>query len=141
VGLFNSDYRVAGDIEFYNRVAEQFVIICNKDVLHSVRSHRQMTSALPSAGPLYLREELVLDKWYRSHWSAQDYRKVQRFRSATRGRFHLGWIRRAALKGQVGEAAAAFWQLGKAYPMQWVLLWAALGALRKPRPILPPPEQ
>ncbi|HEY1980209.1 MAG TPA: glycosyltransferase [Xanthobacteraceae bacterium] len=144
IGLFNADYRVAGDIEFYNRVAERYPLLCNKEVLHSVRSHPRMTSALSSAGPLYLREERALDPWYRSHWSARDYRKVQRFRSATRGRFHLGWIRRTVLNGRVGAAALAFRELGGVYPLYWVIWWGILGMFRpgwKPRPTISPPQQ
>lgn len=144
IGSFNPAYRVAGDIEFYNRVAERFVIIRNKEVLHSVRSHDRMTSALSSAGPLYLQEELALENWYRRQWNAQDYRKIQRYRSATRGRFHLGWIRRAMLRGQIGRAASGLWRLGKVYPLQWVIWWQLsrlLGPRSQPQPTVPPPPR
>jgi glycosyltransferase involved in cell wall biosynthesis len=144
IGQFNADYRVAGDIEFYNRIAERYPLLCNKEVLHSVRSHPRMTSALSSAGPLYLREERALDPWYRSRWSARDYRKIQRFRSATRGRFHLGWIRRTVLNGRVGAAALALRELGGVYPLHWVIWWGILGMFRpgwKPQPTISPPQQ
>jgi glycosyltransferase involved in cell wall biosynthesis len=144
IGLFDTRYRVAGDIEFYNRVAEHFKVARNPEILHSVRSHPRMTSALSSAGPLYLQEEIALQPWYRRHWSPSDYRKIQRFRSATRGRYHLGWIRRRILGGSFGEAGKALLQLGKVYPLRWVF-WSVLIGLfrpdRKPKPVLAPPER
>jgi glycosyltransferase involved in cell wall biosynthesis len=142
IGLFDTSYRVAGDIEFYNRVAEHFKIARNPEILHSVRSHPRMTSALSSAGPLYLWEEIALQPWYRRHWSARDYRRIQRFRSATRGRYHLGWIRRRIAGGRFGEASNALWQIGRVYPLRWIL-WSALvsffGVGPKPRPTVAPP--
>jgi GT2 family glycosyltransferase len=142
VGTFNSHFQVAGDIEFYNRVAERFPVVRGIEVLHSVRTHRRMTSALATTGPLYLREELMLENWYRSRWNAKDYRKIKRFRSAARGAFHLGWIRRKAFAGKLGEAASALWQLGEVYPLHWVIWWRVSGLLRlgrNPRPTVPAP--
>jgi hypothetical protein len=63
-----------------------------------------MTSVLSTAGPLYLRDELAMERWYRSRWKPQDYQKIRRFRSATRGLYHLGWIARALRRGRIGEA-------------------------------------
>jgi glycosyltransferase involved in cell wall biosynthesis len=144
VGLFNPDYRVAGDIEFYHRVSERFPILRNIEVLHAVRSHPCATSALSTAGPLYLREELALEKWYRSRWSADDYLRIKRFRSASRGRYHLGWIVRKALRGRFGEALSAVWRLNRIYPLQWVVWWQVFGLLRpnrRPLPTVPPPRR
>jgi glycosyltransferase involved in cell wall biosynthesis len=143
VGHFNPDYRVAGDVEFYNRVSERFSIARNAAELHAVRGHRRMTSALATSGPLYLREELILDRWYRSRWSASDYRKIIRFRSESRGRFHLGWIRRMALAGRIRDAFVALWRLRKIYPLHWVIWWRIVGFIRPswhPRPTLVPPN-
>jgi glycosyltransferase involved in cell wall biosynthesis len=143
VGLFNPDYRVAGDIEFYNRVSERFAILRNLEVLHTIRSHPRMTSALSTAGPLYLREELALEEWYRSRWSADDYRKIKRFRSATRGRYHLGWIVRKALRGRFREAFSAVWRLNSIYPLRWVVWPRIFGLFRpnwQPLPTIPPPR-
>jgi glycosyltransferase involved in cell wall biosynthesis len=143
IGLFNADYRVAGDIEFYNRVSERFVILRNLEVLHTIRSHPRMTSALSTAGPLYLREELALEEWYRSRWSADDYRKIKRFRSATRGRYHLGWIVRRALRGRFGETLSAVWRLSSIYPLRWVVWPSIFGLFRpgwQPLPTVPPPR-
>jgi glycosyltransferase involved in cell wall biosynthesis len=141
VGPFNPDYRVAGDIEFYNRVSERFPILRNMEVLHSVRSHPRATSALSTAGPLYLQEELALEEWYRSRWSADDYRKIRRFRSASRGGYHLSWIVRKALRGRFGETLSAVWRLNKIYPLHLVVWWRVSSHLRpdrRPLPTVPP---
>jgi glycosyltransferase involved in cell wall biosynthesis len=143
IGLFNPNYRVAGDIEFYNRVSECFPILRNPEVLHTVRSHSRMTSALSTAGPLYLREELALEDWYRSRWSAEDYRKIRWFRSALRGRYHLGWIIRKALRGRFEEAITGIRHLNRLYPISWILWWRSFSVLKrdwKPLPTVPPPE-
>jgi glycosyltransferase involved in cell wall biosynthesis len=139
VGVFNPTYRMAGDLEFYNRVSEQFPILRNRDVLHSVRSHKGQAQRLSSAGASYMEEEAALGDWYRSRWSPADYRKVQRYRAATRGRYHLGWIRRLVLQGRIKQSAIALHQLNRVYPLHWVL-WAGIALIgRQPMPTLPPP--
>ena len=141
VGPFNPAYRVAGDIEFYNRVSERFSILRNVEVLHAVRTHKSMTSVLPSTGSSYLREELTMEQWYRSRWSAGDYRKVKRFRAISRGRYHLGWIARAARAGRIAEALTALWRLNELYPLHWVIGCRVLSFFRPhwhPQPAVPP---
>jgi len=142
VGLFDPDYPLAGDLEFYNRVAERFPILRNKEVLHAVRTHEQMTSALPTSGAKYLREELKLADWYRKHWSAADLKKVRHFRAHMRGRFHLGWIRRLAMRGHFVEAARGLRDLNRLYPLHWVIglqLQQSLGARGPKQPGIAPP--
>ncbi|MEI9805698.1 MAG: hypothetical protein WDN48_16460 [Pseudolabrys sp.] len=144
VGLFNPDYRMAGDLEFYNRVAQKYAILRNRHVLHSVRSHAGATQQSSRAGATYLAEEALLDDWYRQWWSAADFRSVKRFRSALRGRYHLGWIRRLARQGEFGPAAKALRQLNKVYPLRWVLSWEILRILRpgfRVTPTVPAPPR
>jgi glycosyltransferase involved in cell wall biosynthesis len=138
VGMFNPAYRMAGDLEFYNRVAEQFPMLRNRDVLHSIRSHEGQAQKLSSAGPSYMDEEVALEDWYRSRWSPADYRKVQRYRAASRGRYHLGWIRRLVLQGRIKQSVIALQQLNQLYPLHWVLS-ARVAVGRQPMPTLPPP--
>jgi glycosyltransferase involved in cell wall biosynthesis len=143
IGVFSPEFPVAGDIEFYNRVAERFPILRNVAVLHSIRTHQGMTSALSTTGPRYLRDELALEKWYRSRWNADDYRKIRRFRAVTRGRYHAAWIARLLRSGRIGEAAAALWRLHGLYPLPWVIWGCARSLLRpdwQPQPTVPPPR-
>jgi len=123
IGLFNPEYPLAGDLEFYNRAAERFVILRNKAVLHAVRSHARMTSALPTSGARYLKEELQLNQWYRRQWNENDWRAVNRFRADMRGRYHLGWIARAALAGRFSAAVHGLREVSEIYPIPSVLRW------------------
>jgi glycosyltransferase involved in cell wall biosynthesis len=138
IGLFDESFRRAGDLEFYNRVSERYPIVRNTQILHSVRRHSMMTGMLPTSGPIHLAEELTLEEWYRQRWSKDEYRKIKRFRSAIRGRYHLGWIGRTALRGALAEAAIAIWRMNKMYPLGWVLWWRLLAAL--PNHSLPTPS-
>jgi glycosyltransferase involved in cell wall biosynthesis len=143
VGPFDQSYPLAGDLEFYNRVAERFPILRNSEVKHAVRTHQLMTSALPTSGARYLREELRLADWYRNHWSEPELKKVLHFRAHLRGRYHLGWIRRLAMRGQVAQAARALRDLNRLYPLRWVVglqLQQLLGVRGLDRPSIPPPE-
>lgn len=121
VGLFDPSYPVAGDLEFYNRVAERFSILRDKNILHSVRRHTRMTSALPSSGKKYLEEEVRLENWFRKHWSEEEWAKVKYFRAAVRGRYHLGWISRLALSGRPDKAMRELNTLNKIYPLNSVI--------------------
>jgi glycosyltransferase involved in cell wall biosynthesis len=121
VGLFDESYRVAGDVEFYNRVSERFVILRNAEVRHCVRSHARMATVHSSSGPLYLAEETRLEPWFRKHWSDGDWRKVRQFRTMARGRYHLTWIRQRVATGRLIEAAWGLWAANRLYPMADVL--------------------
>lgn len=143
VGLFDPAYPLAGDLEFYNRVAERFPILRNGEVKHAVRTHQLMTSALPTSGARYLREELRLAGWYRKHWSEAELKKIRHFRAHVRGRYHLGWIRRLAMRGHIAQAARALRELNRLYPLRWVIglqLQQFLGVQGLDRPSIPPPK-
>jgi glycosyltransferase involved in cell wall biosynthesis len=143
VGLFDPGYPLAGDLEFYNRVAERFPVLFNREVRHAVRTHQLMTSALPTSGARYLREELRLADWYRKHWSEPELEKVRHFRADMRGRYHLGWIRRMAMRGHIAQAAHALRDLNRLYPLRWVMglqLQRLLGRRGMARPSIPPPK-
>jgi glycosyltransferase involved in cell wall biosynthesis len=123
VGLFDPSFPLAGDIEFYNRVAERFVIVRNIAPLHEVRNHAGMTSAQSASGAGYLDEERRLSEWYRRQWDEKEWRKVRHFRSDLRGRYHLGWIRRAAMRGEWRVAAQGLRKLDQVYPLRSVVWW------------------
>lgn len=142
IGLFNAAFRVAGDLEFYHRVAERFPIVRDARIFHSVRSHSKMASVHSKTGGYYLQEELALDAWSRALWSGADYRKLQYFRSAVRGNYHLSWIMRAAMRGELMLALKSLAQLNRIYPLNWVLWWRIARAFGKiPAPLLPAPPR
>ena len=140
VGLFDNGYAVAGDLEFYNRLAEAFDIIYLKDSLHLVRSHDGMASNPLRAGPRYLEEEARLERWFSSRWSKNDWHKIRDFRAATRGRSHLGWVRRMASSGKWLEAARAAVRVHQLYPLH-IAMWSWILS-RRPgmKPQVPPPS-
>lgn len=140
VGSFNATFRVAGDLEFYHRVAERFPIIRDARVFHSVRSHSHMTSVHSKTGGYYLQEELALDEWSRAHWSDADYQKLRYFRSAVRGNYHLSWIGRAALRGELKLVFESLARMNRLYPLHWVVWWRIARALGKTTsPLIPAP--
>lgn len=138
VGPFDARFAVAGDLEFYNRLSEKFTLLRNSEPLHLVRAHRLMTSALPGAGRRYLAEEALLQPWYKSRLATEDYARVIRYRAATRGRYHLGWIRRLAGQGHVVAALQALIRLARIYPLHFVLA-GVMKPAQTHRPSLPPP--
>jgi hypothetical protein len=90
-----------------------------------------------------LREELRLADWYRRHWSEPELKKVRHFRARMRGRYHLGWIGRLAMRGHIPQAARALRDLNRLYPLHWVIglqLQRLLGARGLERPSIPPPK-
>ncbi len=142
IGHFSTRFRIIGDIEFYNRLSEHYPIVYNKEVLHQVRAHDGQTSSPMKSGPISLREEILLEPWYRSRWSEAEYREIKRFRAAWRGRFHFGWIRRMAFAGRVCEAVGELAQLNRLYPLHLVVRAALAGFLirnLRHEPTLPPP--
>lgn len=136
VGLFDPSFKVAGDLEFYNRLSERHGLVRNLARLHQVRSHGRAASAVSSAGPAYLDEEIRLAAWYRQRLPPADYAKVIGFRCATRGRYHLGWIARRFRSGQVGVALSGLWRMNRLYPLTKTLP-AMVGG--PPAPTLAPP--
>lgn len=144
VGHFDESYRVAGDVEFYNRVSEHFVLIRNSEARHAVRTHAGMATVHSSSGPRYLAEESRLEPWFRRHWTEGDWREIRRFRAAVRGSYHLGWIKRRIWSGRFSEAAMSLRALNRLYPLRditWALAARRLRSEADIYPTVPPPSR
>jgi glycosyltransferase involved in cell wall biosynthesis len=144
IGLFDPAFPMAGDLEFYNRLAERYVILRNASVLHKVRSHPKMASAQRSAGESYLREELRLAQWQQRRWSQGEWAKICEFRADLRGRYHLAWIVRAALRGRIGAAARGLRDANKIYPLRAMAYWLLRRRFvshERPFPFVAPPAE
>src|ERR1700757_1580653 len=89
VGIFDERYRVAGDIEFWNRVSERFELIRNPTMQIDLRTHAGMATLHAKSSLAYLKEEAMLANWYRSLWSPEEFKEVERFRMKTRGVYHF----------------------------------------------------
>ena len=124
VGLFNEGYRVAGDVEYYHRVAELFPLVRNSSILHSVRGHAGMTSVASTSGEAYLREEAGLHEVLAQWWAPHELSLIDRYRASSRGQQHLSWIVRAALRGEVSKALGSLRRMHRIYPLHWVAAYA-----------------
>jgi len=94
--LFDERYRVAGDIEFYNRVAERFLFARNRKLLLDVRVHGGSVTSSSLAPIRYMQEEIDLLRFYRTHLGELGYREMISRRSRNRGADHAKYIIRPA---------------------------------------------
>src|SRR5262249_15277737 len=67
VGLFDDRFAVAGDLEFYNRVAERFLLARNRKLLLDVRTHGGSATSDSGTPIKYMREEIEILPFYRRH--------------------------------------------------------------------------
>jgi len=144
VGMFDERYRLAGDIEYWNRVSERFEIIRNPAMQIDIRTHAGMTTVNSQSGLAYLREEAMLANWYRSLWSPEEFKEIERFRMKTRGVDQFGWILRAASRAQLADALMGLRLLGNRFPIHQVATCFLLRKLRllpDVRPTVPAPRR
>ncbi len=94
--LFDESYSVAGDVEFYNRVALTKTLAYNKDELFQNRAHSGQASRNISSVAKYISEE---GRIYNEHWknilSIEQSYAVMSYRAKTRGVLHLKSLVRA----------------------------------------------
>jgi glycosyltransferase involved in cell wall biosynthesis len=143
VGMYDERYRVAGDLEYYNRVSERFEIVRNSMMQIDIRSHPGMATMHPKSGLAYLWEEVMLVNWYRSLWSPKEFKEIERFRMKTRGVDHFQWILKAASRGRLVDAMMGLRLLGNQFRVHEVATWFLLRKLRlspEVRPTLPAPR-
>jgi len=144
VGMFDERYRVAGDVEYWNRISERFVVIRNPAMQIDIRTHIGMTTLHPKSGLAYLKEEAMLASWYRSLWSPAEFKEIRRYRMKTRGVYHFNWILRTASRGHLRDAMMGLRLLGNQFPIHQVATWFLLRKLRllpDARPTVPAPRR
>ena len=144
IGVFDERYRVAGDIEYWNRISERFAVIRNPAMQIAIRTHINMATMHSKSELAYLSEEAMLTNWYRSLWSPEEYKEIERFRMKTRGVDHFQWILRAALRAQLGDALLGLRLLRNQFAVPEVAIWFLLRKLRlcsDVRPTLPAPRR
>lgn len=108
VGLFDHMFKVAGDLEFYNRVAEKFKLARNRQLQLLIRSHPGSVTLNPSTPILFAQEEIEILKFYKKHLGDQAYLDMIRTRSERRGADHAKYIFRALARGQMMNAIAMY---------------------------------
>jgi glycosyltransferase involved in cell wall biosynthesis len=128
VGLFDERFAIAGDLEFYNRVAERFTIARNRAMLLDVRVHGGSVTLSNSAPLKYMREEIDILPFYRRHLGEADYKTMIRRRMRGRGAAHAKYIIRSFLAGHLGESRAAYRALSRVHNVPICILYALLQA-------------
>jgi glycosyltransferase involved in cell wall biosynthesis len=131
VGLFDERFAVAGDLEFYNRVAERFLLARNRKLLLDVRVHGGSATSNSGTPIKYMREEIEILPFYRRHLGAQKYRVMIRDRLRSRGATHAKYMIRAGLRGELGRFAEAYGALSRVHNVPLCLTFALIDGLRK----------
>ncbi len=126
IGLFNERFFVAGDLEFYNRVAERFHFARNRSILLDVRAHEGSLTSHSLTPLRYMREEIEILPFYRRHLGEEKYREMLAWRARHRGADHAKFILRCAFQGKIGEAVEASRLLSQAHNLP-LCVWYALG--------------
>jgi glycosyltransferase involved in cell wall biosynthesis len=126
VGIFDERFFVAGDLEFYNRVAERFELVRNRTILHDVRGHSRSATSNPLTPLRYMREEIEILPFYRRHLGENKYREVIAWRARHRGAAHAKFILRCAYEGKIGSAVEACRLLSQSYNLP-LCIWHAAG--------------
>jgi glycosyltransferase involved in cell wall biosynthesis len=129
VGLFDERFTVAGDLEFYNRVAERFLLARNRKLLLDVRVHGGSVTSNSGTPIKYMREEIEILPFYRRHLGARKYKAMIRHRLRSRGADHAKYMIRAGLRGEFGRFAEAYGALSQVHNVPLCLTFALIDRL------------
>lgn len=99
-GIFDPRFRVAGDLEFFNRVAEHFCFARNRRTLLDVRVHPGSVTSNAASQMLYMQEEILLLPFYRRHLGSDGYRAMLAERTRRRGADHARYLLKLLLRGK-----------------------------------------
>jgi glycosyltransferase involved in cell wall biosynthesis len=131
IGLFDERFAVAGDLEYYNRVAESFPIARNRELLLDVRTHGGSIT-LSSATPLrYMKEEIEILPYYQRHLGDQRYREMLLCRARTRGADHAKYLIRRAVCGDWRRFAEGYRLLSQVHNVPLCIWFAVLDRLKR----------
>jgi glycosyltransferase involved in cell wall biosynthesis len=129
VGPFDPTYQVAGDLEFYNRVAERFSFARNRSLTLDVRDHDGSATRNPASALRYMREETRILPYYRRHLGESGYAEMMAYRCRHgRGRDHGRYLLKSILRGEWRIFAAGYAALSQVHRPE-ACMWNAL----KPR--------
>ena len=129
VGPFDPTYQVAGDLEFYNRVAERFSFARNRSLTLDVRDHDGSATRNPTTPLKYMREEVRILPYYRRHLGEAGFAEMMAYRCRHgRGRQHGRYLLKSALRGDWRIFATGYAALSQVHRPE-ECMWNAL----KPR--------
>ena len=115
IGTFDFSMRVAGDVEFWNRIADEYPIVYNRKIVMDIRAHMNQETNARMTGLWYIKEEIGMAEWYRKRLSTEDWVHIKEFRTRTRAVTYCAWICRQLLSGRVGLAVEAMLAISKEY--------------------------
>jgi glycosyltransferase involved in cell wall biosynthesis len=129
VGPFDPTYQVAGDLEFYNRIAERFSFARNRALTLDVRVHDGSVTKNSTSHLKYMREETRILPYYRRHLGESGYAAMMAYRCRHgRGRDHGRYLLKSILRGEWRVFMAGYAALSQVHRPE-ACMWNAL----KPR--------
>lgn len=129
VGLFDERFAVAGDLEFYNRVAEKANIGRNRSRLLDVRTHHDSVTLDSLTSLLYMEEEVEILRFYRRHLGDEGYRAMIAWRTRRRGADHAKYLLRTAAKGNLRKLVRGYKALSSVHSVPLCIWFASFGKL------------
>ena len=115
VGIFNSNMKVAGDYELWNRISDQYPIIRNPKIVADIRAHKAQVTNATMSGLWYIKEDIGMMDWYRRRLSAEDWAVVHASRTRTRAVTYWAWIARQLLNGRIFAGVRGILAMSKGY--------------------------
>jgi glycosyltransferase involved in cell wall biosynthesis len=136
VGTFNSNMKVAGDYDLWNKIADRYPIIRNPKIVTDIRAHKRQATNATMSGLWYIKEEIGMMDWYRARLPPEDWAAVLSFRTRTRAVTYWAWILRQLVNGRIHPAVSGVFAMAKGYNPILALCYFCLslnGRYFKPR--------
>jgi hypothetical protein len=124
VGGFDPRYSVAGDLEFFNRVAEEFCFARNRSVLLDVRVHRGSVTLNSATQLRFMSEEVGILPYYRRHLGEERYREMISRRAHQRGAAHAKYLLRLFGLFRWQKFLAGYRELSKVHNVPLCMVFA-----------------
>lgn len=126
IGGFDEKCEVAGDLEYFNRVAEKFKIGRNRQLLLDVRVHSGSVTLNKNTQLKYMKEELLILPFYQKHLGDAAYRDILSHREKNRGADHAKYLVRLLLSLDLKRFVAGYKLLSQVHNAPKCFFYAIL---------------
>ncbi len=126
VGQFNESFSVAGDLEFFNRVAVKYILARNRDLLLDVRVHGDSVTMSSGSAVKYMQEEIDILPYYEKHLDDHLFKEMMAWRVRHRGADHAKYILHAIASGRFRQCVDAYQALSKVHNVYHCMVFALL---------------
>ncbi|MGA7326117.1 MAG: glycosyltransferase [Rhodomicrobium sp.] len=123
-GPFDERFEVAGDLEFYNRVAENYLLARNRHLRLDVRVHRGSVTARSNTPLKFIKEELLLLPFYERHLGPEGYAEMLKWRARHRGKDHARHLLHLALRLKLKSCWSGCSDLSKVHSIPECMFYA-----------------